>query len=593
MTVSPVGPRSLETTMGRPGDAPPEPSLAGRPRGVLDELVRVLRASAPQALTWASAGEALRVVEAAEAVRAFVDSVSLTATQALTERFQDDDGLMEPGDYTHIGYQQFLSRCRSMAAVEIATATGLSPGHAGRRVSFAIAEEERTRTTRTLMAAGRVSYDRGLALAEETAHLDPAIADAIAGRVLDPPLPTASAHTPGQPPLSQAQFRRRLRRQLVLAEGATALAERTHTAAVDARDARGELNRVGTGTFVLTGDAPRVVAAAERVDRIARRLRHHGDPRTLAQLRSDVGLDLLMHGWFPHPDSPHTTDGTDSTGSTGSTDSSGGPTGAAPGRPWYAGLGAPPVAAVNLTVSLGTILGTEAGAGEIPGWGFLHATQARALALSLGSTWARIVTDPLTGRAIERTLGSYRADTDMARQVHVRDYLCRGPGCTIPATHCDLDHDRPWAPDGTGGATCETNLAAKHRGHHNAKTRRWWTSVQDPDGTITWTTATGRQYQTHPHVYDDPHGQPIDPTTLDAGLDAATLDDAMTPDPCTDPTCDPSCDPSCDPTYDPTVFEGQPVDPVITDHRPDPAKIRSPPPKPVPWKDREAGPPPF
>ena len=47
----------------------------------------------------------------------------------------------------------------------------------------------------------------------------------------------------------------------------------------------------------MTGEAGRVVAAMERVDDVARRLRGDGDARTLTQLRSDVALDLLLYGW--------------------------------------------------------------------------------------------------------------------------------------------------------------------------------------------------------------------------------------------------------------------------------------------------------
>src|SRR6185503_13445634 len=37
----------------------------------------------------------------------------------------------------------------------------------------------------------------------------------------------------------------------------------------------------------------RVAAAMERVDALARAARHHGDPRSLDQLRADTVLDLL------------------------------------------------------------------------------------------------------------------------------------------------------------------------------------------------------------------------------------------------------------------------------------------------------------
>lgn len=106
----------------------------------------------------------------------------------------------------------------------------------------------------------------------------------------------------------------------------------------------------------------------------------------------------------------------------------------------------------------------------------------------------------------------------MHDQVCIRDGTCRAPGCEVPADSSDLDHDVDWASDGTGGPTAETNLAAKHRGHHNLKTRGWWSTEQDPDGVIQWTTATGRRYTTYPYVYDDPRALPADQSALENRL---------------------------------------------------------------------------
>ena len=134
---------------------------------------------------------------------------------------------------------------------------------------------------------------------------------------------------------------------------------------------------------------------------------------------------------------------------------------------------------------------------------------ARELALQLGSIWKRVVTDPLTGRAIEVTAGTYRVPAAMAEQVKTRDGTCRAPGCEIPTERSDLDHSKEWKPDGAGGPTAETNLAALHRGHHNLKTGGFWDSDQSPDGTLRWTTATGRTVTTYPYVYDHPDNLPV------------------------------------------------------------------------------------
>jgi hypothetical protein len=47
-----------------------------------------------------------------------------------------------------------------------------------------------------------------------------------------------------------------------------------------------------------------------------------------------------------------------------------------------------------------------------------------------------------------------------------RDGVCQAPGCTVPAEHCDIDHQHPWH---TGGQTTASNLWALCRGHHRMK----------------------------------------------------------------------------------------------------------------------------
>jgi hypothetical protein len=128
----------------------------------------------------------LVVVEAAEAVKAWAESVSLEATSTMVRRFETDWVHLAPKAPTTRGWQLFFRHCRSAAAREIQVATGLPITQCQRRVWLAACEPERVGPVREAMRLGRVTLTRAIALAEATAHLAAFTAAAIATRVLRP-----------------------------------------------------------------------------------------------------------------------------------------------------------------------------------------------------------------------------------------------------------------------------------------------------------------------------------------------------------------------------------------------------------------------
>ena len=93
----------------------------------------------------------------------------------------------------------------------------------------------------------------------------------------------------------------------------------------------------------------------------------------------------------------------------------------------------------------------------------------------------------------------YRPSTAQQRFVRTRDLTCCFPGCNRPAEYCDLDHTIPY---GARGLTHPGNLKYLCRKHHLLKTF-WigsggWSDEQLPDGTIVWTTPTGRRKHVPP-----------------------------------------------------------------------------------------------
>lgn len=92
----------------------------------------------------------------------------------------------------------------------------------------------------------------------------------------------------------------------------------------------------------------------------------------------------------------------------------------------------------------------------------------------------------------------YRPSTALDEFVRMRDLTCRFPNCDKPAEACDIDHAIPWP----FGPTHPSSLRCLCRKHHLLKTF-WggdggWRDEQAADGTIVWTSPTGRTYTTYP-----------------------------------------------------------------------------------------------
>ncbi len=170
---------------------------------------------------------------------------------------------------------------------------------------------------------------------------------------------------------------------------------------------------------------------------------------------------------------------------------------------------------VNLHIPMATALDLTNAPGVLEGHGPLDATRIRQLIPD--ARLAEVYVDAVTGVPLgmkrpeppepgqhltERLARRLRAVTLMdevepqhdpsaalAAFVKLRDQICCGPGCTMPATRCDLDHELEF-PD---GPTAEWNLGDKSRRCHCAK-HHGWTCTRHADGTTEWVSPTGRVY---------------------------------------------------------------------------------------------------
>ncbi len=108
---------------------------------------------------------------------------------------------------------------------------------------------------------------------------------------------------------------------------------------------------------------------------------------------------------------------------------------------------------------------------------------------------------------------TYHRTTAIDRHLRARDRHCRFPGCTTPATRCDIDHTHDHA---LGGPTTHTNLAHLCQRHHTQKHLTRWNVTQLPGGVLEWTSPTGRTYTDEPLPYSPAiHFLPDDPPPPD------------------------------------------------------------------------------
>ncbi|MDD9205157.1 HNH endonuclease signature motif containing protein [Georgenia sp. 10Sc9-8] len=117
------------------------------------------------------------------------------------------------------------------------------------------------------------------------------------------------------------------------------------------------------------------------------------------------------------------------------------------------------------------------------------------------------MTEPRSGAVLDIGRRRYRPPAEIAAHVRLRDRTCVRPGCTVPATHCQLDHTVPWP---AGGRTAAQGLGAMCLRDHRIKSAGAFTVEQPVPGVFEWTTAAGLRYRRKvdgsvtllPHVWD-------------------------------------------------------------------------------------------
>jgi hypothetical protein len=313
--------------------------------------------------------------------------------------------LVEIAEFVAAGSDEF-------ARLEVAAAFGWSVSYAQSRIALAVALTTRFPATLAVLRAGEIQEFA----ARRTVEAVEVLSDAEVARVEA----AIAAQAAG---LSGRQLSYRLRRAVLAADPGAAV--RRAAAQSAARRVSSEHLEDGAAVLSFHGDVERVDLARDRVRAIARQIKSAGDDRTLDQIMADVGLDCLASKGFENA-KVH----------------------------------------VYLTLPASTVLGAGDKPGYLAGYGWLPAQRALVLAAQEDAMWQRVLTDPLTGHAVD--VGRRRYSPPAALRDHVRAVYptCTGPGCVRPAHLCDLDHVTAFP----AGATDRVNVRPACRSHHRVKT---------------------------------------------------------------------------------------------------------------------------
>lgn len=356
-------------------------------------------------------------------------------------------------------------------ASDVAIASHLSEYSIGQRMALMRHVGECLPATFLALQDGRIALAHVCALAAVTAPLDPALATAVEGRVLE------TAVAKGWPP---AQLRDAARRAALRLDPDGAVA-RARAAKATRSDVTLRPDEDEMATLAAATDAWTARQLMDEINRRADALRAAGDPRNLGELRV-AALEAAMLGVEARPQ-------TEAEAETAETETDAPDAATAPHRPRRA--------TALLLITLDTLLGGDQ-PGHLDGHGPISAALARRIAAS-DIRFRRLVLDPMTGRPLDLGDASYQLSARMRRWLEARDRTCRFPACRRRAAFCDADHAEEWP---AGKTTC-ANCGLLCRKHHNYKTGKQWDLARDDDDGVTWLSPHGLEWFEPAATYEE------------------------------------------------------------------------------------------
>jgi hypothetical protein len=408
------------------------PNLEEIPAGA--ELASVLESLDYDSL---SPFDLVRVLKAQQRLVAHYQAASYWSMDRLVTAYQNPDDLEDPKD---------MGWAVEGAVAEIGAALTLTRTSAEYETWMAIDLSRRMPKVWLALLQGRIDMRRARVLVAETIH----VADDVARAAID----TIIDDAPG---LTTGQLKARLRKLCIDADP-DAARERYERSVADRRFVI-EANDSGTANILNLDVPPHIANSVGRwIHREALKLKNNGDQRTMDQLRSDIGLDLL--------------------------------------RRRYKGkkVTRSDFGILDMKVTGETLTGQSDESAVLNGFGPILADIARQVAEHQEQTerrWSLI--DPDTGQPIDGGITRRKPTASQRRMAETLHPTCIHPGCRMPAVDCDIDHRVPYS-DQPVTCTCELGPMCRH--HHVIRHEYGWSYDLIDGGDFLFTSPFGHQYRT-------------------------------------------------------------------------------------------------
>ncbi|MCP2638125.1 HNH endonuclease [Microbacterium sp. HD4P20] len=338
--------------------------------------------------------------------------------------------------------------------LELASAMRVTEYAAGQMIVQAEALVHRYPAALAALAAGRITTKHAAILVEKVDQVQPELREEVAARAVE----LAEAEPVGT-------FQRALRALIQTLEAPTL--EQRYQTALQARRVVVERGTDGMGALITYAPEVEVHAIFARATAIAKTIAaQDGETRTLDQIRADVVCDLLIDGV----------------------------TGAMPTE--ARGIRASVVVTVPVLALLDDELAKTADPPVVESIGPIPLSRARELCGG-DASWMRVLTHPETGMVLSVGRKQYPPPPPLRKLTKWRADRCMGPGCWMPASRCEVDHQIRWVD---GGETSLENLAPFCKNHHLIKDNTDWVVAQVPGsgGAVEWISPTGRRHVVQP-----------------------------------------------------------------------------------------------